>query len=509
MKALFCLLSIIVLFSGCSESQTEHIAEEAGHVSEQTEVVRTNEEPEVQERYSASVNYENINPAIRPYIIKLDSLFDQTPYYINSEGEYFFYVCNGCYSRKEQDDKPLIQMGIINEAYDTILAPDYSKIYNPDATVKDYIEIEINGMKGLFNYKTHHVIEPQYEVIFPSDISGVLAFGKIGDKHYAIKEEGAELIDEDIPLYKMHGEKWAFDIRAPHIKYLYDSYHIIEGNGPNTGERVVITPSYIHQLGYAPEVITGINQAQNEFGVGSAEGKIIESLSITDKIVALISSFKESGIDGRDYWNNKHHLITVDDKNNVLGSELFNENRGYGQFLCEEGEGAFKFLEDNMLETRSAAYVKEAYPHYDYMSQYHYYQILQDGEIVKLESNRFYEFTKYIKLDESYFLGCFAKKNSDQETQDEGNYWLYNHLTIEDLDIMRNEIFADYGLRFQTEKWQQYFNKQEWYAPAYDNVDHLLTEIDKHNIQTILSVKEKISGKEAELKKLIFYVAAG
>jgi hypothetical protein len=60
----------------------------------------------------------------------------------------------------------------------------------------------------------------------------------------------------------------------------------------------------------------------------------------------------------------------------------------------------------------------------------------------------------------------------------------------EDLDIMRNEIFASYGYIFKTEKWREYFSKQEWYSQSesYSNAD--LSDIEKQNIEAILKAAE-------------------
>jgi hypothetical protein len=92
-----------------------------------------------------------------------------------------------------------------------------------------------------------------------------------------------------------------------------------------------------------------------------------------------------------------------------------------------------------------------------------------------------------------------------------GNIWITEHLSIEDLDLMRNEIFADYGYKFQTEKWQKYFGEKSWYKPLYDDVNDMLTEIDKANVKTILRVKKMMEGQEDEFtkKKASTYSAAG
>ena len=57
-----------------------------------------------------------------------------------------------------------------------------------------------------------------------------------------------------------------------------------------------------------------------------------------------------------------------------------------------------------------------------------------------------------------------------------------------DLDSMRNEIFATHGYIFKSEKWKDYFGKQSWYTPLHDDVSDKLTLIEKINIENILKV---------------------
>jgi len=57
----------------------------------------------------------------------------------------------------------------------------------------------------------------------------------------------------------------------------------------------------------------------------------------------------------------------------------------------------------------------------------------------------------------------------------------------ESLDIMRNEIFADYGYVFKTEKWKTYFESKKWYNPRYREVDSKLSVVEKINIERILN----------------------
>ena len=58
-------------------------------------------------------------------------------------------------------------------------------------------------------------------------------------------------------------------------------------------------------------------------------------------------------------------------------------------------------------------------------------------------------------------------------------------LSKDELQIMRNEIFARHGLIFKTDKMKNYFTKQSWYKPRFDNVDDKLSPLEKKNIEFI------------------------
>lgn len=56
-----------------------------------------------------------------------------------------------------------------------------------------------------------------------------------------------------------------------------------------------------------------------------------------------------------------------------------------------------------------------------------------------------------------------------------------------DLKVMRNEIYARHGYIFKTDEIKRYFNQQSWYTPKHDNVESLLSDLEKKNIHFIKS----------------------
>lgn len=60
---------------------------------------------------------------------------------------------------------------------------------------------------------------------------------------------------------------------------------------------------------------------------------------------------------------------------------------------------------------------------------------------------------------------------------------------LRQLTMMRNEIFADHGYIFKTKKEKRYFNRKKWYEGRYDQVDSLLSDVERINLAKIQEVE--------------------
>jgi hypothetical protein len=118
----------------------------------------------------------------------------------------------------------------------------------------------------------------------------------------------------------------------------------------------------------------------------------------------------------------------------------------------------------------------------------------------EVEYNEEGEVKKIYDTEYTYFVVCDAGFY-DFEMDEVTNGRLYpqaskrilkiselNEINKEDLDIIRNEIFADHGYIFKTAKWENYFDLQNWYNPRFDDVTDKLTIIEKINIENVLKV---------------------
>jgi hypothetical protein len=63
------------------------------------------------------------------------------------------------------------------------------------------------------------------------------------------------------------------------------------------------------------------------------------------------------------------------------------------------------------------------------------------------------------------------------------------YLSKEELRILRNTIYAKYGLKFNSSDLSEHFSKFSWYFGTKNNVENELSEIDKENIALIQKIE--------------------
>ena len=219
---------------------------------------------------------------------------------------------------------------------------------------------------------------------------------------------------------------------------------------------------------------------------------------LNSAIIVAVKVFQEEVDGGSDmcvsttYWFN-----TLDNNLNVLNQIKMDE-------YCDYDDGGnnfyYRILADTLLE------IQQNFNDFnnsesDYEGpKWIYYSIDNQGRLTELKSNRRYAFTKFVEMNEMHpfinYIIDIGMPGGPDHVPSHGILELHSGFSAYQLDYMRNEIFADYGYKFKSEKWQKEFSKQKWYKPLLDNVDDSLTAIEMKNIAFIL--KEK-----SELKKEI------
>lgn len=446
---------------------------------------------------------------VRLSITKLDKRFAETPCFAHIDGRNYYIVSSRKWKWSDKINRfgGLIKYGIADDSLNLISDVSFDKIYNPDLTIKDCFEVKRDGKVGLINYRSKEILEPRFEFILSNPDNIGLAYGYTGENWFEIKSQDITLISEVNFDPTLIFEKLNFDVLEIGQSMMYASYAESYDDGPGEGYGVVIVPSFIERFKLLPEeayfdVILS-NQGSTEFGTVAATTETTFRKVISENLVSFFFTLFQQGIDARGYQIESKSVLTYNKESKEIDSKFLNDLTTDDQLCADYGH---LFVNDSIVEIKS----NKPGNLYSFETYFSYLLVARNGQIQPLTSNRYFDFTKFILINENHFKGCFAI-SMEGESYDEYNYWRSDHLSIEDLDLMRNEIFAEYGYRFQSEKWSSYFSKMPWYTPLFDNVDDKLTEIDKANIKLILKVKESMQSNEQKFtnRRPITFYAAG
>tara|TARA_B100000686_G_scaffold99865_1_gene107080 strand:- start:117397 stop:119940 length:2544 start_codon:yes stop_codon:yes gene_type:complete len=192
--------------------------------------------------------------------------------------------------------------------------------------------------------------------------------------------------------------------------------------------------------------IDGIYRFKN----GNQSLEIIIITSETETVAQIITGYWEKP--GK--WKNDYRNLT---NVRIIGDKLFSSNYN-GEFIFYDDKGELKRglrMEDIWINE-------------------------------KIESD--YTIGKRIGSINNYFKGDYPHtsirvlKNSELE----------NMSSRIELKLMRNEIFARYGYKFEPNGFMdQHFSDKRWYKPQYEDVTSFLTDIEIQNVN-------KIKGTELE-----------
>jgi len=408
----------------------------------------------------------------------------------------YFYIAKGniknFYLTQPSWDNNGFKIGVMDKNNKIIVPIKYDKIYNPNSIKKGTILVEKDKKLGLYGLDGKQNTKIIYNDIFPVNGDEVLCQFRKGSIYGWIDKQGKEYSWEYIGQYSELG-KTPLDSKmvVSWNNYINKRVFLEIPDKNDNLYRIVFTPSYIFELEIAEEVFF-FSKDQDE-GVTDFDASVQQTKTLGQKIKAVVATIVESGMDPRDsYTDTSQQLILVNDKFEKTARIGFN---------------SFKFYSDTLLEVVEG---EQNYPFHS-LPSWKFYKIESNGKVTKLKSNRFFAFTQFGVIDDNYFKIYSLRAASTQECNGQDTiykpnidvfyyeyYVSFEHLSIEDLDVIRNEIFATYGYKFKTKKWQNFFSKYSWYKFLYDNVDDKLSEIDKKKIEIILKEKQKMIGHEAE-----------
>lgn len=432
---------------------------------------------------------------------------DTIIYYTRVDSTWLFYVARGYWSpwvlsQREKSEEGDYRMGVVDARGRELIPTIFDKIYNPGGTLPGLIEVERDGKRGCYNIVGQPVVSVAFEGIYPySEDQEVLAQVKFDGRYGWLDPRGNLNLDPsthpDADLFASPAAserilRWRYETRYEGLTYLrfynrnlnYQRY-----------DNIIITPSYLYDLKITDEYNTNIlteDHPDHGYGAEGEQVSFIEMIPFTQRIKAFVAEFIKWGPNARDYhYHRGRRLFTLNEQLQPVATVSFEGDYQY------YSHPELPFRETTLFEVRTLGYTQ--YPRYNHMTQYDYYQIGLDGSITSIATKRIFSFTKFNRVTKENFTGEF--RNGITTADDEASYGYYqrtNHLSIDDLDVMCNEIFAEYGYRFKSEKWQRYFGQQSWYDPRYDNVDDKLSDIDRYNVQFIRDYQQKMRGHEQE-----------
>lgn len=466
---------------------------------------------------------------IKTFTEKFGSQYDKVLFGTSVENKLYVYVLKGTWddsywgSEKAIIKKGGYKIGLVDETNKVVIPIQYDKISNLGGTAVNLIEVELNGKLGAYDLEGHELLKAEYDGIYPykgaADVWVQLRKGS--DFGWMSKNGNVNMkpnSHSDANLFKAPSSStlissWSFDSKSDLLHALFE-YTEIEEGAPTEGTGFFYTPSYLFQLGIVPEYQKAWLVQGGDFGNEYTTATVQKSQEVSSGLSALWTAFQASFMDARGYQVDKNNVVVVD-KNMKTLDNLELVAYDYNTIKACMSDIKFQFIGNNLLEICRSEPSNNA--RYDWaMTTYKYYNIGTDGKITPLSVPGDYAFTRAVKINENYFKGCYARNLTDAELdalkEDEYfNYMQYDHLSVEDLDIMRNEIYARYGYKFKNEKWKKHFSACSWYKAEFDNVDNKLTEVEKHNVQVILDMKKKLEGNESKFikKEMGAYVAAG
>ncbi len=450
---------------------------------------------------------------VRAMLPGLKKEYSDVPYFTKLDDQYLFYVVKGNWIDTNAKNFAVghYKLGLLNEKKEVLLKAEYNKIYNPDGTARGYIEFEKNGKRGLVNYHTKKIISPEYDVIFPYNNWEAIAVGRIARKFYKIYSDGRK---EQLIFGKYDGWrdllKQVIVNKNTNLHLIYDlNVKVVRDEEYSIAKGVVVTPSFLYDLKFDEKYI-GVEFFDNVFeSIYELEFNFNFYYGRKSDINSFISTFIERGVSGRDYVNRKDRIVVTDsvgDNRDVMEidrSVSVIEDYFYIYSLennCDFNTDFYRVFHqnDSIVRVNCIRDSMNGNPNYSYATYNVFYKIDKQGFIEKIESNRLYDITKFMEMHESDFDGDFI---IDLNANSDTNGIHYSHLRLVDLELMRNEIFADYGYKFKNEKWKKYFSAKYWYKAEYDNIDRFLSPIDKHNIEFIKKKEQELLKNENLITK--------
>ncbi|MCB0476890.1 MAG: YARHG domain-containing protein [Crocinitomicaceae bacterium] len=509
------LLAALLLFS-CSEKEPQETNESKNteEKSTETDLIVTKTE-EIQD-FDTTITYINFFDGKEDLKSKLQALAPSAksfPFVLSCSNEYYYISSNQKENESFYELNPSMVFGLIKGDSLVLLPMEYERIGNPNMVAQNCVEFRKGNLYGLLDLKSNLKTEAYFEYIIPNTkVENTTLYGNRSGKWYSIDTKTMKV--SEVADFKPSIQ--TFEMGLPNLNNpaTWIARTIVENSDDWAyGSNIVLIPSYIQKLKVLGDTYFGNYIPKNQKGASSGTEALSMNVDrikqISKNLVYFISFTAQEEMDVRGWQSNNQYLSMQNSATGEIQTVAIGRNSDYN-YWCDGLD--YKFLNDTLLEVHISGEndTKIKYG-YNFENVYDYYVLSPEGKIIHPETNRKFSFTKFVYIDETYFQGCFCKFTGEEFEEGGAEIVKTAHLSLEDLDVMRNEIFAEYGYIFKSEKWQKYFKQFDWYQPKHENVDDQLSEMDKANIKVIVEMQKQMKGQEEKYTKpsVSGYVAAG
>ncbi|MFN5985134.1 MAG: YARHG domain-containing protein [Fluviicola sp.] len=509
MKKITLLLSLIlisgIVFIACDSSEKTAIEETTTSENAETTEVKTYTEDltAIERRYFDRAK-KMFTPQIAATFLKIEAN--------NKNVNYFSPTMHGIlflkedHERKGEDD--IYSYGLLDQNGKTLLKTDYERIGNPGFYGDQLVETKKDGKYGLFNYTTKNEIEAKYEYLIPSNVKEYIAFGFTKGKIMKIRHNGEEReyreSDKLIDFFAFFESNLLAKDNKNWCPWLHTSSLEYEREFPyynSNKESVMFIPSFV---GSFKCFYNDRNYFTNE-----DEAKLkISTKKEGDDFYSFVTNLYTMTTESRGAEDYEAKAYSVNKKTQERKSYQLYHYSSYSTQHCEKDYvPMWKWRNDSVIEVREWTEFEEKKD--DILATTKVWALLvsKNGKMTPITNGK-YAFASVFLLKPADFKGCFVRTATFEEYQQsplfdpeflDAPIGLYtNHLSIEELELMKNEIYARHGKEF-TGKMKSYFKQQSWYEVRSEYSEKDITDIEKKNIALINQMIAKLKKQGTKL----------
>lgn len=417
----------------------------------------------------------------------LEKVYDSVIWAVRDQGNLYYYVTSGPwvntflnnYNQDTSKVQPGTKMGLISKSGKTIIPIVFDLIGTLSFVDKHMVEVKSNNKIGYFNLNSNAlVIDTIYDFVIPYLKNNIWAIVK--------KDTMYGWYDFEFNYHPgfatEDNAKWLSDFIYLKKNIQLNSKNYILCEIPNENflcNGIIIPPNYLVRNKIFNEIEGDISNS-NSFWGGSIEykettGSFVEQ--VTNNLRLLITSIKSRYIEGREEFYSYNQISFIGNTK----TSFFDDFNGSNLKL--------NLIDSSMLEVSRTV----DYWNYDSdvvqennLSEYTYFSVTNEEEIVMMKSDRMFPQTEFVKLDSTYLKGEFEIYNEGLK-----DYVKTYYLSKNTLLFMRDEILALRGYNFSDDPERRKFFEsflKEKYQPIFSSQEEMqsqLSDIDRHNIQFI------------------------